>query len=474
MAYNLTNRQQPMLLPSIIDDYVSAEDPVRAYDAFVDALNSQELGLPLLPRGNADEYYPKAMLKLFIYGYAYGIRSSRKLERACQHNLSFIWLMGGLKPDYRTIARFRQDHKEVLKKVLKQCVRLCMKLGLIEGNALFTDGSAMRADASMKHTWDIKRCERHIQKLNERIDRLVDEKESEDSDAEQEENLVKLKEQLRDKEQLKKAVEEFTNTTQRKSLNTVDPDSVNTKGRQGTHAGYKAQITADGKHGLIVNSDALSHSQDSNELHGQVQGAQDNLGIKPKVVCTDAGYYAPEDLSKIDKDITLVVPSPETMRQERGGELNPFNKEQFTYNADTDTYTCPAGKLLAYSATSKDGNRNYIAPFKDCRACVHFGICTKNQKKGRSIVRMKHEELQKHLKAIYKSDTGQAIYKLRQQIVELIFGHFKRNLSAGQFLLRGRSGTNAELSLLSTGFNMARMITLMGGVSGLILKLNNA
>lgn len=87
---------------------------------------------------------------------------------------------------------------------------------------------------------------------------------------------------------------------------------------------------------------------------------------------------------------------------------------------------------------------------------------------------MKHEELQKHLKAIYKSDTGQAIYKLRQQIVELIFGHFKRNLSAGQFLLRGRSGTNAELSLLSTGFNMARMITLMGGVSGLILKLNNA
>jgi len=473
MAYNLTDRQQSMLLPSIIDDYVSVEEPVRAYEAFVDALDFQELGLPLMPRGNADEYYPKAMLKLFIYGYAYGIRSSRKLERACQHNLSFMWLMGGLKPDYRTIARFRQQHKEILRKVLKQCVRLCMKLGLIEGNALFIDGSAMRADASMKHTWDIKRCERHIQKLNERIDHLVDEKESEDSDAEQEENLSKLKEQLRDKKQLKEAVEEFTKSTQRKSLNTTDPDSVNTKGRQGTHAGYKAQIIADGKHGLIINSDALSHSQDANELHGQVQGAQEVLGQKPKVVCADAGYYSPEDLSKIDNTITLVVPAPETMRQERTEQSNPFNKEQFIYNADTDTYTCPAGKLLTHSG-NRDEGRVYLARSKDCHSCIHFGICTKRQQKGRSIIRMNHEVLQQRLKATYKSVAGQAIYKLRQQTVELIFGHFKRNQSAGQFLLRGRLGTNAELSLLSTCFNMARMITLMGGVSRLILKLNNA
>lgn len=472
MAYNLTNRQQPLLLPSIIDDYVSAEDPVRAYDAFVDSLDFQELGLTLMPRGNADEYYPKAMLKLFIYGYAYGIRSSRKLERACQHNLSFIWLMGGLKPDYRTIARFRQQHKEVLKKVLKQCVRLCMKLGLIEGNALFIDGSAMRADASIKHTWDTKRCDRQIQKLNERIDRLVDEKESEDSDAEQEENLVKLKEQLRDREQLKHVVKEFTNTMQRKGLNTTDPDSVTTKGRQGTHAGYKAQITADGKHGLIVSSDALSQSSDANELHGQIQGAQENLDKKPKVVCADSGYYSPETLSKVDKDITLVVPSQDTMHIERGGKINPFNKERFIYNADTDTYTCPEGKTLKYSTMNKQG-RVYQATGSDCRSCAYFGTCSKSRH-GRRIIRMVHEALQQSLKVVYKSAAGQAIYKLRQQTIELVFGHFKRNQAAGQFLLRGRSGVNAELSLLSTCFNMTRMITLLGGVSGLILKLNNA
>jgi hypothetical protein len=86
------------------------------------------------------------MLKLLVYGYSYGIRSSRKLERETHYNLSFIWLSGGLKPDFKTIAEFRRNNKAALANVLKQCARLCMKLGLIEGNTLFVDGSKIRAN----------------------------------------------------------------------------------------------------------------------------------------------------------------------------------------------------------------------------------------------------------------------------------------------------------------------------------------
>ena len=81
---------------------------------------------------------------------------------------------------------------------------------------------------------------------------------------------------------------------------------------------------------------------------------------------------------------------------------------------------------------------------------------------------MEHEILQQKLAAVYKSPQAQATYRLRKQIIELIFGHFKSNLGAGQFLLRGRSGTSAELSILSTGFNIARMITILGGVQAFI------
>ena len=108
MAYRYGNRYQMALLPESIEDYVLKDDPVRAYDAFVEALDFNELGIEINPQkvGNS-EYDPKAMLKLLVYGYSYGTKSSRKLERAIHHNLSFIWLVGGLKPDHKTIAEFR-------------------------------------------------------------------------------------------------------------------------------------------------------------------------------------------------------------------------------------------------------------------------------------------------------------------------------------------------------------------------------
>lgn len=113
MAYRYGNREQLGLFPQSIEDYVSKEDPVRVYDAFVESVDFGQLGIEIDEHqvGNS-EYDPKAMLKLLVYGYSYGLKGSRKLERACHHNMSFMWLMGGLKPDHKTIAEFRRGHKK--------------------------------------------------------------------------------------------------------------------------------------------------------------------------------------------------------------------------------------------------------------------------------------------------------------------------------------------------------------------------
>ena len=102
-------------LPNSIEEYVSSDCPVRAYDAFVDALNFRDLGIILNPSqvGNAP-YHPKSMLKLLVYSYSYGIKGSRKIERETYNNLTYIWLMGGLKPDHKTIAEFRRKNKKAL------------------------------------------------------------------------------------------------------------------------------------------------------------------------------------------------------------------------------------------------------------------------------------------------------------------------------------------------------------------------
>ena len=160
MAYRYGNRKQITFLPNSIEDYVTEEDPVRAYDTIIDALDLNELNLEFSPNevGNSS-YYPLTMLKILVYGYSYGWRSSRKIERALHHNLSFIWLSGGLKPDHKTISTFRKEHKQVLKNVLKSCARVCLKLKLIEGNTLFVDGSKFRANAGnseskSKQSWE--------------------------------------------------------------------------------------------------------------------------------------------------------------------------------------------------------------------------------------------------------------------------------------------------------------------------------
>ena len=120
MAYRSGERYQMGLLPPSIEEYVTNDDPVRAYDAFVEALHFHELGIEIDSHkvGNA-EYDPRSMVKLLVYGYSYGVKSSRKLERECHHNMAFIWLMGGLKPDHKTMAEFRRRNKQALKEILR-------------------------------------------------------------------------------------------------------------------------------------------------------------------------------------------------------------------------------------------------------------------------------------------------------------------------------------------------------------------
>ena len=210
MAYRYGNRYQMELLPLSIEEYVNSDDPVRVYDAFVETLNFNELGLALdAHKVGCPEYNPKAMFKLLLYGYSYGFRSSRKLERALYHNVSFIWLMGGLKPDHKTIAEFRRRNKAPLKNVLKTCARLCIRLNLIAGNTLFVDGSKVRANASIKNTWTKEKCERALEKIEARIEAILSECDAVDEYEESQDSLVKMEKELTDKKVLKAKVEKI-------------------------------------------------------------------------------------------------------------------------------------------------------------------------------------------------------------------------------------------------------------------------
>jgi transposase len=473
MAYRYGDRLQMNLFPQSIEDYVDKDDPVRAYDAFVESLSLAALGIVVDENqvGNP-EYEPKAMIKLLLYGYSYGIRSSRKLERALCHNVSFIWLMGGLKPDHKTIARFRSDNKRALKEILKQSARLCIKLGLIEGNTLFVDGSKLRANAAIDNTWTQDKCDQYLRNIDERIENILKECETADEKEQNSQSLVKLREDLKDKEALKSKIQDIIkelNATGLQSINSTDPDCVKVKGRQGTHSGYNGQIVVDEKNGLIVSSDVVNNNNDRQQFAGQIEQAHENLERKCDNACADAGYADTDELAKIDaQDVNVIVPSQEQISDK---EASPFDKEHFTYDAKNDCYICPQGHKLNYQAFWKEKNCKIYKISKKalCLNCEHFGVCT-TSKAGRQIKRLVNAEIKLKLEKQYETQQSQAIFRLRKQKVELPFGHIKRNLGVTSFLLRGLDGVRAEMSLLSSCFNMARLISIVG-VQGLIARL---
>ena len=472
MAYRYGDRKQAMLFPQSIDEYILPDAPVRAYDAFVEALDFDKLGIQIEPsKVGCPQYDPKTMLKLLVYGYSYGVRSSRKLEREVNYNLSFIWLVGGLKPDHKTISEFRRNNKASLSNVLKQCARFCLKLGLIEGNTLFVDGSKIRASASINNSWDKDRCDRRLEKIDKRIAEILSECEQADENESEELSLVKMKKELADNEKLRAKVLDIVNTLKaedKKTINATDSDCVKVHGRQGSHAGYNGQIVVDEKHGLIVNSDVVNENNDLHQFSEQIKQASATLDRKPKIACSDSGFSDINELEKVDNDgIKVVVPST---RQASDKERGPFDKSNFKYDSASDSYICPAGKILRYRRTNiQKEHKEYWADGGICRNCPHFGSCT-NCRRGRKVTRMLKEELRDKLERQYEQPDSQAIYNLRKQKVELPFGHIKHNLHVSGFLLRGLSGVRAEMSLLSSCFNIARMISIIG-VSELIAMI---
>jgi transposase len=402
MAYRSGDRQQMNLLPQSIEEYVAEDDPVRAYDAFIEALDFHELGITINPYkvGNS-EYDPRSMLRLLVYGYSYGVKSSRKLERECYHNIAFIWLMGGLKPDHKTIADFRRRNKKALKKVLRQCAQVCIRLDLIAGNVLFVDGTKIRANASRGRTHDRAYYEKLLVDIDHRIEQLLADCETADQSEEGTSSYVAMDKELAKNQNLKERIEETLHAfalSERKHVNQTDPDCAIMRSVNGSHASYNIQSVVDDEQGLIVQAEAVSDANDARQFARQIEQANELLEAPCKVACADAGYTDTVELAKIDQqEIKVIVPS---QRQALHEAESPFSKSHFTYDKEHDCYICPEGHRLLYSFTDKrKGKRQYrMEDKKLCHHCRHYGHCTKSRR-GRNIIRLRNEDVKKKLEA---------------------------------------------------------------------------
>ena len=462
------DRNQIILFPESIDEYISGNNSIRIIDEYIEQLDLKRLDFKraATPSLGRPPYHPQDMLKLYLYGYLNRIRSSRRLEQEAIRNLEVIWLIRKLKPDFKTIADFRKDNKKALKKVFRDFTKLCDEWELFGKELIAIDGSKFRACNSKKNNYSSKKLERHLQYLDEKIEGYLQELDDHDQiespdrklDAKEIEERIQ---QLRDRREKYESYQRKLKQSGQNEISTTDPDSrLMANHNNNVEVSYNVQTTVDAKHKLIADFKVTQKPNDLGELDHMALRAKKLFGKKAFEVLADKGYYQAKDLKKCtEKGITVYI----TKQTYANATKDPvFYSDQFKYDSTKNVYLCPAGKeLYYYRARKKDGKIIGYEYLNDaaCKECEFKARCT-SAKKGRSICRHADQDFLDRIDSQTKRNMEK--YKLRQMIVEHPFGTIKRGWGAYFFLTKRKVSVSAEISLSFLAYNFKRAINILG------------
>ena len=392
-----TERHQATLFPARLEDYVGEDNPVRAVDVFVDNLDLDKLGFIRVQPLDVGRpgYDPRIMLKLFIYGYLNRVPSSRRLERECQRNIEVIWLTGQLAPDFKTIADFRKDNGKSIREVCRAFVALCRKLNLLSSASVAIDGSKFKAVNARDKNFTEAKMRRRLERIDKSIARYLSQLETAylHGDAVPEAKVTRLKskiEKLRDEIVRLNAINTEMLASEDKQVSLTDPDarSMATSGKDTGIVGYNVQMAVDTQHHLIVAHEVTNVGTDRHQLSSMAEQARTEMDVENLEAVADRGYYDGEEIKDCeDAGISVTLPKPQTSGAKAEGR---FGKQDFVYNADHDSYRCPAGARLSYRYQGVDKGK-MIRRYRTnaCRTCALKAQCTKGLE--RYIKRWEHE-----------------------------------------------------------------------------------
>jgi len=439
------DRGQAALLPECLEDWVNENNPVRAVDVFVEALDLVELGFDgAQPMATGRPgYKPSVLLKLYIYGYLNRVQSSRRLEREAGRNLEVIWLTGRLAPDHKTIADFRKDNGPAIKKVCAQFVELCRKMGLLAKASVAIDGSKFKAvnsrDTADRQTAAGEDPSETVLLTKTRL----------------KEKLVKLEEEVKRLKAIEKQV--LASPDQQVSLTDPDCRSMATSGRGSGMVAYNVQSAVDTEHHLIVAHEVTNVGTDRSQLAHMGQAAKAALHTDNLDAVADRGYFKGEEILACEKaGITVTLPKPQTSGAKSEGR---FGKPDFVYLPADDVYRCPAGEKLTYRYTAEEDGQNLRRYWTSvCPICPIKDQCTKG--KERRITRWEHEHVVEAVQT--RLDKNPQSMRVRRETVEHPFATLKMRMGATHFLMKRLRNVSTEMALNVLGYNLTRVMNIVG------------
>lgn len=462
-------RNQFVLFPEMIDDYITEDNPVQFIDAFVDGLDLGILGFNHAKTYEIGRppYHPADMLKLYLWGYLNRIRSSRSLERETHRNLEVMWLLQKLTPDFKTIADFRKDNKDGLKKVCREFTLLCKRLELFGGELVAIDGSKFRAVNCKKRNFNRAKLQKRIKEIEEEIEKYFTE--LEDNDTRESAIGVVSAQELKAKIQwLKERGDEYKQLLKQliesgeSQTSLTDPDSRAMLNNQRVEVCYNVQATVDSKHKLILDHEVINEGTDCNQLSEMARRAKEILGVNELEVLADKGYFAADQVKEcVDNGITPYIPEPErTLSKVKNPRRPLFLESEFRYDREKDSYICPQSSELTFRRKAEyNGKIMRLYQGQECLGCALKARCTGNPQ-GHIISRWEHEEILEEMRQRVASNRTKV--KMRQWLSEHPFGTIKRAWNQGYMLMKGLDKVRGEASLTVIAYNMKRAINILG------------
>ena len=445
MKYNFVNydQEQQHLLPKSITDWIEEDSLERFVSDTIDYLDDDDRLDSFYPDPREDgrgrpSYHPLMMLKILVFGYCIGIRSSRKLDRLLERDIAFRYLAANQQPDFRTISDFRKNHREEFELLFAEILRLCREAGLADLGEVALDGQRVQGDAALESNRTREKLREEIREILDEAAE-IDEKEDQEYGPEnrgdelpeelrkQEDRLNRLREaqarldaeeqQLKEEqaEKIRQREQEEEETGQKKrgrkpkppeevglpeekKANATDPESQTLKTRKGWVQGYNGQAMVECDTQIIVAQKVTTDANDVQQLKPMLASCEEVNGKRPEKALADAGYWSEANARLEDEQTELFV------------------------------------------ATTKDWKRR-----KELRE--------KGPPRGRIPESYGPKEL---MERKLRTKRGKRIYRKRSQSVEAVFGqHVMRRLD--RFLLRGKKGAQAEWSLFSATHNLLKL-----------------
>ena len=441
--FHKLNRSQLHLLPISTDQWVEEDHLARFLWDCVEHFNLGQFYAAYGDEG-APPYDPQMMLATLLYAWCLGIRSSRRIAKACEDQVPFRWLTGNIRPDHCAFARFRSRHEEAINHLFAQVLLLCHEAGLAKVGKVYLDGTKMQANGSLAANRTLAHLEQEIVKMHKEMkaaDAAEDARHGKESQGDElppdlrskRERLTRLQEakerlelaataeRLVQEEKLAKRAEEEQQSGKKKpgrkpaspeavinhdrKANPTDPASRIMKTRQGHVQGFNAQaIVTAGQ--CIVSAEITQEENDVHQLEPMLAVLEATLeaaGIedRPQALAADAGYWHDQlDITELEQD---------------GPEL----------------FIATASRLREAQAHQAEGSPQGRIP----------DDITPKQRMTRKL----------------RTQDGRAVYKLRSQTVEPVFGQIKSVMGCRDFLRRGLDAVQSEWSLICACFNLRKL-----------------